>query len=471
MSCQNLSDALIRDIGNLYTYDKADDYNVKIQIGEDLKMETFKAHSVILRARSTYFRDAFSSSLIKKVGDFYVFKRSDMTPFVFEIILKYIYTGTIALDAVNVKNNFIELLSVADEMKLYELVEHLQQYIIDNEWFIQNGAKLINFISHRKGVFSKLEDLCNNIMSQRPNLLISSNEFWGLDDEALLSIIKFDYLEMKEIEIWENLIKWGIAKNPALKSDMTTWSINEYDTLKETISPFIQYIRFFQMTPQEYYCKVRPLSKLLPKELEEDLLSHYIVPEYKLATKILPPRKSQNDKIFGSLILTRKYFNLISYWIENRQEVLPNILKNGHYEFNLLLRGSRDGFGVEIFKSKCNNKGPTIVIIKLKDSNKIIGGYNPINWSETGNYLNSDKSFIYSFYLNTLDLSTIVLSRVVVHNYAVCDSNLNNHGFGYGDLFIFRKSCKLAHYSAKILDSDHFETDDYEVFQVIKKEN
>jgi hypothetical protein len=358
-------------------------------------------------------------------------------------------------------------------MNLYELVEYIHQHIINlvrlnNDWITQNGTKLLNFIFHRKEVFPKLEELCNNIMSQTPNLLISSNEFWGLDDEALLSIIQLNNLEMKEIKIWDNLIKWGIAKN-TLNSDITTWSINEYETLKETISPFIQHIRFFQMTPQEYYFEVRPLSKLLTKELEEDLLSHYIVPDYKLATKILPPRESQNDKIFGSSIITRKYFNLISYWIDDGQEISPKFIESIQYKYNLILRGSEDGFSPGDFRSKCYNKGATIVLIKLKDSNKIIGGYNPIKWGGSSSYLNSDKSFIFSFYSITSDSSTTILSRVRDGSHAIFDSSDDNQGFGDGDLYIFKKSCKLVHYSAKILDSDHFEIDDYEVFQVMKK--
>ncbi|CAB5331583.1 unnamed protein product [Rhizophagus irregularis] len=155
MSCQTLSDTLLRDISNLY--DKADDYN-----------------------------------------------KPNVSGIIFRIILKYIYTGTIALDATNVENNFIELLIAADEMNLYELVEHLQQHIIDlnhsnNDWIKQNGIKLFITIFRHKGVFSKLEELCNKIMSQEPKLLIGSNEFWGLDDDALLSIIQRDNLNMKEI--------------------------------------------------------------------------------------------------------------------------------------------------------------------------------------------------------------------------------------------------------------------------------
>ncbi|GBB92192.1 hypothetical protein RclHR1_01980017 [Rhizophagus clarus] len=469
MSRQALTDTLLRDIGELY--EGADDYNVKIQVGEDSEMEIFNAHSVILRARSTYFRSAFSSNWAKKEGDYFIFKKPNVSAVVFQIMLKYIYTGTIALDAINVESNLIELLIAADEMNLSELVDHLQQHIINlnHDWMVQNGVKLFNIISQRKGIFSKLEKYCNKIMNQEPELLIDSNDFWRLDDETLITFIQLDNLKMEEVNIWENLVKWGIAKNPTLSTDMTTWGLDEYDILKRTLSKFIHHIRFFQMTPQEYYYKVRPLGKLLPKELEGDLLSYYIVPDCKLVTKVLPPRKSQNIKGTESAILTTKHFNLISYWIDDGQETLPNVLKNGQYEFNLLLRGTKDGFGVEVFKKKCNNKGATIVIIKLKNSNKIIGGYNPIRWSESGSYLSSNQSFIFSFYSNTLDSSTNILSRVKDSFYAILDDNNRGQGFGFGDLYIFLKSCKLKHYTTRIHDSDTFEIDDYEVFQVLKK--
>ncbi len=86
MSRQTLYDALLKEISNLY--DEADDYNVKIEVGEESEMKIFKAHSVILRARSTYFRSAFSSNWAKKEGDFLIFKKPNMTPIVFQIILK-----------------------------------------------------------------------------------------------------------------------------------------------------------------------------------------------------------------------------------------------------------------------------------------------------------------------------------------------------------------------------------------------
>ncbi|CAG8829196.1 15343_t:CDS:1, partial [Gigaspora margarita] len=47
------------------------------------------------------------------------------------------------------------------------------------------------------------------------------------------------------------------------------------------------------------------------------------------------------------------------------------------YKFELLFNIKHDGLKSETFYKNCNRKGPTIVIIKLLDSD-LIGGYNPL---------------------------------------------------------------------------------------------
>ena len=44
------------------------------------------------------------------------------------------------------------------------------------------------------------------------------------------------------------------------------------------------------------------------------------------------------------------------------------------YEFQLLLRGSRDGFALKTLHEMCDSKAPTVLIIKVKDSNEILRG-------------------------------------------------------------------------------------------------
>ena len=51
----------------------ADDFNVIIQVGENQNTKEFYAHSVILRARSPYFKSALSADLVTMENDMIMF--------------------------------------------------------------------------------------------------------------------------------------------------------------------------------------------------------------------------------------------------------------------------------------------------------------------------------------------------------------------------------------------------------------
>ena len=67
----------------------ADDHNIIIQAGENQNVKEFRAHSSILRARSSYFKSVLSSNGITKKNNMIEFKKPNINPTVFEIILKY----------------------------------------------------------------------------------------------------------------------------------------------------------------------------------------------------------------------------------------------------------------------------------------------------------------------------------------------------------------------------------------------
>ena len=66
----------------------ADDFNVIIQVGENQDVKEFHAHSVILRARCSYFKSALSTDWIIKKNNMIIFNKPNITPTVFEMILK-----------------------------------------------------------------------------------------------------------------------------------------------------------------------------------------------------------------------------------------------------------------------------------------------------------------------------------------------------------------------------------------------
>src|ERR1051325_10301938 len=88
------------------------------------------------------------------------------------------------------------------------------------------------------------------------------------------------------------------------------------------------------------------------------------------------------------------------------------------YEFKLLFRGTRDGFMSRKFHEICDNQSHTVTFAKVKDSNEILGGYNPMTWKSDNSYETTKDSFIFSF-KNSDGIENYILSRVVDEEKAV----------------------------------------------------
>ena len=78
---------LINDLTNMMN--ESDYYDIEIKIGnDDDDVKIFKAHSHILKARSSYFRVALSDNWVKKSENgIILFEKKNLSPKVFEIIL------------------------------------------------------------------------------------------------------------------------------------------------------------------------------------------------------------------------------------------------------------------------------------------------------------------------------------------------------------------------------------------------
>ncbi|KAF0403966.1 serine-enriched protein [Gigaspora margarita] len=391
-------------------------------------------------------------------------KKPNISPNVFELILRYIYTGSIPLDEKNVRINYSLLLVAADELALIDLIDYIQAHIITNEQELLR-VNLIEFlqVSSRHAACHLLQTHCEDIISQNPSEFLKLDAFTILDKHVLINLLKKDIFNMEEIEIWENVIKWGISQNSHLSYDVSLWSPQDFDALRKSVQDCIPYIRFFDITGPDYYNKVRPFKKILPKELKADLQQWYVGQETPCRARMIPPR----IRPFVSTIIGPGHIGQLAAWIDNKQE--PYHSKNP-YEFKLLMLGSRDGlYNVREFQRRCGKKGPTIIVIKIKNSNRIIGGYNPIEWDSSEGYLSSRESFIFSFD-NNKNMTNCILSRVKNPDCAIFNSDTNYIGFG-SDLEWFGGICEQYNYQRKILNQVDFAMENYEVFQVKKRQN
>ncbi|CAG8745667.1 6330_t:CDS:2, partial [Acaulospora morrowiae] len=195
---------LSRDLSILLT--DTEDYNMIINVGEKETTKTFRVHSTILRVRSPYFKAALSSEWAKIENNLITFNKPNISPIVFEIVLKYIYTGQIMLD--NYETSVIlDLLVAADELCLQELIDHSQDYLLcyKPSWMQRNFATTHRIAFQHSGTFKKLREYCSEIIRNDPELIFQAEDFSMLDENVLINLLKRNDLLVNEILLWENL--------------------------------------------------------------------------------------------------------------------------------------------------------------------------------------------------------------------------------------------------------------------------
>ena len=70
----------------------------------------------------------------------------------------------------------------------------------------------------------------------------------------------------------------------------------------------------------------------------------------------------------------------------------------GKVRYDLLWKGSRDGFKASTFHTKCNGKGATLTVI-MSEHDKLFGGYTSESWGFGGSggaYKYDPTAFVYS---------------------------------------------------------------------------
>ena len=141
----------------------------------------------------------------------------------------------------------------ADELLLQELVDHLQKYFIENqfEWMGQH-FELIYRISFQSNNLLEIQKFCTDFAVQSPEKIFKSLDFTSLSEKFLISIINRDDLPMKEIEIWEHVLRWGLAQNPTLYPDPATWTHDDFKTMENTLQRCLPLIRFFSLSSKEF---------------------------------------------------------------------------------------------------------------------------------------------------------------------------------------------------------------------------
>ncbi|RHZ84998.1 hypothetical protein Glove_74g220 [Diversispora epigaea] len=168
---------------------------------------------------------------------------------------------------------------------------------------------------------------------------------------------------------------------------------------------------------------ISPYQQILEPELWLDINSKIVAPNEPISSSVLPPRKILNVTLptrttLTSNIITDAHTLEISSWIDKRKS---RYTENNPYEFKLLVRGSRDGFDVKTIYEICDKVSNTVIVLKVKDTGEILGGYIPCELDKNKNeWIYSQDSFAFS--LRTTNLKNSILSRVYKFDHAIVES-------------------------------------------------
>ncbi|CAB5199238.1 unnamed protein product [Rhizophagus irregularis] len=138
-------------------FDSTDESNVVIRVGKDDNTQNFKAHSLILKAQCPYFNAGLSSEWAKKEGNNIIFDKPNIEPEVFEIVLKYLYTGIITSIESQSPSFVIQLLCAADELILPEMISYVEdQFLLHHSSYLnENFSEILN-IAFKHDVYEEV---------------------------------------------------------------------------------------------------------------------------------------------------------------------------------------------------------------------------------------------------------------------------------------------------------------------------
>jgi hypothetical protein len=181
--------------------------------------------------------------------------------------------------------------------------------------------------------------------------------------------------------------------------------------------------------------------------------------------------KKENIYLFyfnrSTLIGNTLFSNKIKEWLPSKR-------------LELLYKATTDGFTATKFHEKCDNKGPTLVVIRSTHG-YIFGGYTPLSWESTHTSKNDTEGFIFTLF-NPHNIPPTQYPRNLQDSSAIyCNPSLGPvFGNGYDikiDNNSNEKNGNYIHFTSytdttgrgdnTFTGYQHFTTNELEVFSVI----
>jgi hypothetical protein len=101
-----------------------------------------------------------------------------------------------------------------------------------------------------------------------------------------------------------------------------------------------------------------------------------------------PPQQFFCHKDSSVILIDNTFDAVLKQWLVEKGRRVDSTV-------NLLYRSSVHGKAASTFHAQCDNKGPTITLVRCTGG-CIFGGFTPEPWQSRGNYARADNSFLFS---------------------------------------------------------------------------
>lgn len=150
--------------------------------------------------------------------------------------------------------------------------------------------------------------------------------------------------------------------------------------------------------------------------------SEHVVKNNEEYSELLRARQGPQD--FDSL----NFSNILK--LENDMHFLRNHLFGKKVVFHRLYQASKDGFDVSTFHKKCDNRGPTLCLVRSKSNQRVFGGFAEQAWTPDLNDSSTENSIFKRSFLFTLKDRNILHLTGRNDSRALCYSEKRGPLFG-----------------------------------------
>ena len=97
-------------------------------------------------------------------------------------------------------------------MCLYDLCIFIEEYLLKDEKSLKQNFILIRNITNNKFTqFTKLSQFYETAFQQDPTLIFKTDDFITIKKEDLFELLTQNNDSLKQIEVWDSLMKWAIG--------------------------------------------------------------------------------------------------------------------------------------------------------------------------------------------------------------------------------------------------------------------